>query len=400
MATSKILITCSKGIPPILKGELLSLGAPMPSVTAAGVETEGTIDDTMKYNLFIRTGHRVLFLLEEFMAKDPDQMYKKVRAMVWEDYIHEDGYICVTSAVDSPAIKDSRFANVKLKDAIVDRMVERCGRRPDSGPERRGVVIHLYWKNERCCVYLDTSGEPLARRGYRKIPFKAPLQETLAAAVVLATGWHGVGTFINPMCGSGTLAVEAALIALQRAPGLLRSNYGFMQVKGFNESSWRALRTKARTMGKKSLSARIIATDISPEAIKAARHNATTAGVDQLIEFGVCEYAETPVPDGGGVVVINPEYGKRLGEAEALGETYRGIGDYFKQTCKGYKGYIFTGNPDLAKKVGLKTKRRIPLFNSKIECRLLEYELYEGSKKLTNIKGPGLDAQAPGQEPV
>jgi putative N6-adenine-specific DNA methylase len=183
------------------------------------------------------------------------------------------------------------------------------------------------------------------------------------------------------MCGSGTLAIEAAMIALRKAPGLLRNNFGFMHLKGFDKSAWNILRKKAAAVSRKSLHGKIIATDINQEAVEAAKKNAMTAGVAHLMDFGVCDYAETPVPEGGGVVMLNPEYGERLGRLEELKETYRGIGDFFKKRCQGYKGYIFTGNLDLAKKVGLRTKRRIPFFNSNIECRLLEYELYEGSKK-------------------
>ena len=175
--------------------------------------------DAMRLNLLIRTGHRVLFLLETFHAKNPDGLYEKISRIQWEDYIPEDGYICVTSTVETPTIQDSRFANLKCKDAMVDRIKRKCGHRPDSGPKRDQTVIHLYWKDEVCLIYLDTSGEPLSKRGYRKIPLKAPMQETLAAAVILATGWKGDGNFVNPMCGSGTLAIEAALIALERAPG-------------------------------------------------------------------------------------------------------------------------------------------------------------------------------------
>ena len=379
---NRIVITCAKGIAPFLKEEVLSLGLPILLEGIADVETEGTMEDAIKLNLFLRTGQRVLFLLEEFNAKRPDELYNKVSRIKWEDIIPEDGYLCVTSSVETSTIKDSRFANLKCKDAIVDRMNEKCGRRPDSGPKRDRTVIHLYWKDERCQIYVDTSGEPLSRRGYRRIPLRAPMQETLAASVILATGWKGNGNFINPMCGSGTLAIEAAMIALNKAPGLLRNNYGFMHLKGFNESSWNALRKKTRVIAKKSLNRRIIATDISQEAIEAAKKNATTAGVAHLMEFGVCGYSETPVPKGGGVVVLNPEYGERLGEIEKLKEVYKGIGDFFKKKCQGYKGYIFTGNLDLAKKVGLKTKRRIPFFNSNIECRLLEYDLYEGSRKM------------------
>ena len=357
------------------------MGLPILSEGVAHVETEGTMFDAMRLNLLIRTGHRVLFLLETFNAKNPDGLYEKISRIQWEDYIPEDGYICVTSTVETPTIQDSRFANLKCKDAIVDRIKRKCGRRPDSGPKRDQSVIHLYWKDEICLIYLDTSGEPLSKRGYRRIPLKAPMQETLAAAVILATGWKGDGNFVNPMCGSGTIAIEAALIALERAPGLLRGNYGFMYLKGFDQSSWKALRTKAKAASKKNLNAEIIATDISQQAVDAAKQNAATAGVERMIKFGVCDFSETPVPEEGGMVILNPEYGERMGKIEELKETYKRIGDFFKKRCQGYIGYIFTGNFDLAKRVGLRTKRRIPFFNGNIECRLLEYDLYEGSRK-------------------
>ena len=376
MDKSRILITCPKGIPPFLKQELLALGLPVLSEKIAGVETEGTPADCQRLNLSIRTGHRVLLLLNEFPAKNPDELYQRIAAMPWEEHVPEAGYLCVTSSVEQEGIRDQRYATLKCKDAIVDRIREKTGTRPDSGPERSGTVVHLYWKDDHCALYLDTSGEPLSRRGYRKIPLEAPMQETLAAAVVLATSWDGNGTFINPMCGSGTLAIEAALIGLNKAPGLLRSRFGFMQVKGYDEKLWQDLREKARQQARKSLSGRIIATDINPAAIEAARKNAATAGVEQLIEFGVCSFEDTMVPEGTGVVVMNPEYGERMGEIEKLQVVYKGIGDYFKQKCKGYTGYVFTGNPKLAKRVSLKPKQRWEFFNSNIECRLLEYDLY------------------------
>jgi putative N6-adenine-specific DNA methylase len=380
---SKIVITCAKGVPPFLKKEILSLGFPVLSEGRAEVGTEGSLEDAMSLNLMIRTGQRILFLLESFSAKTPDELYKRMSQISWEEYIREDGYFCVTSSVNNPIIRDSRFANVKCKDAVVDRIKERRGHRPDTGPERDRAVIHLYWRGNFCQVFLDTSGEPLSKRGYRRIPLKAPMQETLAAAVVLATNWTGDGSFINPMCGSGTLAIEAALIALGRAPGLLRSNYGFMHLKGFDESSWKVLRRKTRAASKDQSNGRIIATDISQQAVESAKKNAMTAGVDRFIEFGVCDFSETPVPNGGGVVLLNPEYGERMGEMERLKEVYKSVGDFFKKRCQGCGGYLFTGNLDLAKKVGLRTKRKIPFFNGPIECRLLEYELYEGSRKRT-----------------
>jgi 23S rRNA G2445 N2-methylase RlmL len=386
MLTSKILITCPKGIPPFLKQELYALNFPVLSENIAGVETEGSLDDTMRLNLLLRTGHRVLFVLKEFTAMNADELYRAIRGIDWERHIPEDGYLCITSSVDNPTIKDSRFASLKCKDAIVDRIHEQCGRRPNSGPERDRTVVHLYWKDAHCSVYLDTTGEPLSRRGYRKIPLGAPMQETLAGAIVLATGWNGTTNFINPMCGSGTLAIEAALIGLDRAPGLFRGNFGFMHLKEFHEIRWNELREKARKESKRSLSGKIIATDISAHAVEAAKKNATTAGVEHFIEFSVCNFTDTPLPENGGVIVLNPEYGERMGEVQRLESTYKDIGDYFKQKCREFTGYVFTGNPGLAKKVSLKPKRTIPFFNSGIECRLLEYELYEGTRKFKKPK--------------
>jgi 23S rRNA G2445 N2-methylase RlmL len=380
---SRIVITCAKGVPPFLKEEILSLGLPVRSESIAGVETEGTMEDAMRLNLFLRTGQRVLLLLRKLEAKNADELYAGISRMEWEDYVSPEEYLCVTSAVDNPTIQDFRFANLKCKDAIVDRIKRKVGRRPDSGSERTGAVVNLYWKGKLCLVYLDTSGEPLYRRGYRKVPLHAPMQETLAAAVILATGWKDRGNFVNPMCGSGTLAVEAALAALDIAPGLLRKNFGFMHLKGFNRSSWNKMLQEARARMKRSFQGRLVATDIDPKAIRASRQNAAAAGVDHLIEFSVGDYAETPVPEGRGVVILNPEYGERMGKVETLKEIYRGIGDFFKKKCQGYTGYIFTGNLELAKKVGLKAKRKLPFFSSNIECRLLEYDLYEGSRRIS-----------------
>jgi len=381
VSKNRIVVTCAKGISPYLEEEILGLGFPILSEGISSIETEGSFGDTLKLNLFLRTAHRVLFLLKRFKASHPGELYQGVYGLPWENYFSEESTLCITSSVDTETIRDSRFANVKCKDAIVDRFNQRIGKRPDSGPERDGVVVHLYWKGDRCLVYFDTSGEPLSKRGYRKIPLEAPMQETLAAAVVLATEWKGEGNFVNPMCGSGTLAIEAAGIAVGKAPGLLRSNFGFMHLKGYKEEAWKELHKKARTQSKKACSGKIVATDMRPEAVQAAKQNAMTAGVEQLIEFAVCDYSETPVPDLGGVIVLNPPYGERLGDRRQLESLYQGIGDFFKKKCQGYRGYIFTGNMDLLKKVGLRTKRRLPFYNGDIECRLLEYELYEGSRK-------------------
>ncbi|MCK9426944.1 MAG: hypothetical protein M0Q21_12980 [Ignavibacteriaceae bacterium] len=379
---NKILISCPLRAVPFLKEEVLSLGFQLVSESLTHVEITGTMADTMLLNLSLRSAHRVLFYLDEFYAETPDELYSNFRKIKWEDFLSEDGYISVSSAVDHPMVNDSRFPNLKCKDAIVDRLRDIYGKRPDSGSERRGAMIYFYWKDNLCQVFFDTSGVTLAKRNYRKMPFLAPMQESLAATTLLAANWKGEGNFVNPMCGSGTLAIEAALIALHKAPGLFKDNFAFMHLKGYDDSVWQKIRSEIKNKSLKSFNGRIIATDISGEAIYAAKQNAKTAGVDHLIEFAQCDFRETEIPDGGGIVFLNPEYGERLGEELRLESVYKAIGDFFKQKCQGYTGYIFTGNFSLAKKIGLRTKRKIPLFNGSIDCRLLEFELYTGTKKI------------------
>jgi len=377
----RILITCSRHVPPLTAAEVEKLGFPVTAESDLAVETEGTLADTMTLNLHLRTGHRVFFFLEGFKAKNAGELYGRMVGFPWERLIREDDYVTVSSTVDNETITDNRFVNVRAKDAVVDRIRKKCGRRPDSGPGREKVVVHVYWKADDVSVYLDTSGEPLAKRGYRKLPMQAPMQETLAAAVILATGWDGAGAFVNPMCGSGTLAIEAALIKSGKAPGLTRSNFGFMHVKGFEPARWDALLMEARKKEPPTMPGRIVATDISKKAVMSASRNARAAGVGHMIAFDVCDYADTKMPEENGIVVVNPEYGYRMGDLKALEDVYKGIGDFFKQRCQGYAGYIFTGNLDLAKKVGLRTKRRLPFYNGELPCRLLEYDLYGGSRK-------------------
>lgn len=378
--TSSISLTCPARLTPFLKQEVEALGFPVVKTRKAGLETEGSLRDCMQLVLSLRTAHRVHYLLDEFTAKDSDRMYAQVRDIPWEEYIATDGYLSVTSFIDNPTISNTQFANLTCKDAIVDRMREMTGTRPNSGSDLDKTVVFLFWRKNKCRVFLDASGESLSRRGYRTKSHFAPLQESLAAAIVKQTGWDGGGHFINPMCGSGTLAIEAALIGLNRPPCALRPNFGIKHVKGFEQEYWDQLRAEMKLASRKEIEKKIIATDRDPNAVKAARKNAQTAGVDHLIQFETCDFRKTPLPDGKGVVVMNPPYGERLGEAGKLKGLYSDIGDFFKQECTNYTGYVFTGNLELAKHIGLRTSSRTKFFNSTIDCRLLEYELYEGSK--------------------
>ena len=379
---SKVIITCNKRLSPYLEAEVTALGYDIVRAFPTGVELNITLTECIKLNLNLRCASQILYCLSSFKAKTPEELYNNLITLAWEELIDFAGYFSVTSNVDNPTITTPLFANLKVKDAIVDRFREKKNIRPNSGSDANKTVVHLYWKDDEADIFIDTSGETLAKHGYRKIPGKAPMLEALAASVIMATEWDQKSPFINPMCGSGTLAIEAALLATNRRPGLFRMNYGFMHILGYDEEVFFAERRILKDQVIKNIDLQIIATDISEDAIDVSRRNAKTAGVDTIITFEVCDFEETQVPEGGkGVVVFNPEYGERLGVHSKLELTYKRMGDFMKKNCKGYFGYIFTGNPDLAKKIGLKADKKVEFYNGKLDCRMLEYELYDGTRR-------------------
>ena len=377
-----IIITCHKRITPYLEQEVRELGFTIEDSFVTGVRLSGTVNDCIKLNLNLRCASQVLYSLKQFEARDADAIYNNLVDYPWETILPDSGYFSVTSNVSNETINNNLFANLRVKDAIVDRLREKTGKRPSSGSELTGAVFNLFWKNDHAEIFIDTSGNSLARHGYRKIPGLAPMLEALASATIYATRWNRVSPFVNPMCGSGTLAIEAALIATNRRPGLFRTNYAFMHLQGYDD----AVYLKEDALLEEQIidvpELRIIATDYSERAIENAKKNAIAAGVAKMIEFNVCDFADTEVPqDVPGIMFVNPEYGERLGQVQELEATYKRIGDFMKQRCRGYYGYVFTGNLELAKKTGLKASRRIEFYTSTIDCRLLEYELYAGSRK-------------------
>jgi putative N6-adenine-specific DNA methylase len=249
----------------------------------------------------------------------------------------------------------------------------------------------LFWKEENAEIFVDTSGETLAKHGYRKIPGKAPMLEALASATVMATRWDRRSPFVNPMCGSATVAIEAALLAVNRRPGLLRSHYAFMHLNDYEPRVYEAELNRLREQIGDATGLVIIATDISEDAVNISKINAAAAGVEKLIRFDVKEFEETEIPEGPGIIYFNPEYGERMGDVAELETTYARMGDFMKKKCQGYTGYIFTGNLDLAKKIGLKASRRIEFYTAKMDCRLLEFELYGGSRRSLPATPPSTD---------
>lgn len=386
-ATSKIIVTCSNRIAPYLQQEVEASGYKPIRVFKTGVELKGTMQDCIKLNLSLRCASQILFQVKQFRAANADALYKGLVGFYWDNIINDDTYFSITSNVSNDTINNSLFANVKVKDAIVDYFRGKTGSRPNSGSELTKAVIHLYWKDDEAEIFVDTSGETLSKHGYRKIPGKAPMLESLAAATLLATKWDRQSAFVNPMCGSSTIAIEGALLATNRMPGLYRDNYSFMHLQGFKKEMYDAERNKLNEAIIEKPALKIIATDISEDAINISKINAGIAGVEKMIQFEKCDFEKTVIPiatraqNESGVIYFNPEYGDRLGEEQSLQATYKRMGDFMKQQCKGYTGYIFTGNLELAKKIGLKPSRRIEFYTSKIDCRLFEYELYAGTKR-------------------
>jgi putative N6-adenine-specific DNA methylase len=385
---AEIVIACARGLAPYAAQEAAALGFGTVSATDTMVAVRGTLADCMLLNLRLRTAHRVLFPVAAGRCRDLDALHAAVRAAAWEEWLDPDGYFTVSAAVWNDTVRDTRLPALRTKDAVADRLRQVCGRRPDAGPEFRGAAIFVYWRGDDLRVYLDTTGEPLSKRGYRKLPWKAPMQETLAAACVLATGWDGATPFVVPMCGSGTPAIEAALIARRRAPGLFRDRFAFMALRGYAAALWQVLRNEAREDERGEGLPPIVATDLDPAAVEVARRNAAAAGVGDLIRFAACDFADTEVPPPPGTIFLNPEYGERLGDAAQLAPLYRRIGDFLKQRGAGYRGFVLTGNLELSRRIGLRSSRRIAFFNGPIECRLVGFDLYPGTQRQRKLEAP------------
>lgn len=377
-ATSTISISCPKQLAPYLKSEVEALGFSPESMRETGLDVRGSLEDCLTLNLCLRTAHRVHFLISEAKIDTPDALYTWLKALAWEDWIPAKSYFSVTSRVEHPTINNTQFANLRCKDAIVDRFREVDGTRPDTGPDTTKSVVFLYWDKNQARIFMDTSGESLSRRGYRVANTEAPMQESLGAALVMATGWNPASgqAFINPMCGSGTLAIEAATLMMGYEPAARRRNFGFMHIAGFDRKLYKQKRMELRKNRLETSPARIIATDYDTKVIKAAQENAAAAGVGQFIEFKRCDFTKTPLPEGDGIILMNPPYGERLGDKDLLIETYEDIGDWFKQKGTGKTGFVFTGDVGLSKRVGLRAARKEAFYNTTLPCQLLEYELY------------------------
>ena len=365
------------------------------TVGRGGASFAGDLATLYQANLWLRTAIRVLQPIHEADVQSTDELYAAVRSIDWSRHLTPEHTLAVDCNVRDSAITHSKYAALRVKDAICDQFVDKVGKRPSVDVERPMVGLNLHIYQNRAVLSLDSSGDSLHKRGYRPILTKAPLNEALAAGLVLMTGWRGAVRFVDPLCGSGTLCIEAAWIALKRPPGLTRKHFGFMGWMNYDVGLLTHLRDEARRGVAKSLapvadargSPLVLGSDIRKDAIYFSQQNARAAGIGNLLRFemrDVQDFQPPPHPqplspeavargEPCGVILCNPPYGERLGEEKDLVPLYREIGRMIER-CPGWKVFIFTGNAFLARKIDHKPVRAVELFNGKLRCRLLEFQ--------------------------
>ncbi len=364
-----------RGAEELAAAELEALGIGEVKPGKGGVAFRTDRAGLYRANLWLRTSSRVLVQVSTFPCTNPAELYDGAHAVAWQGLITPDMTLAVDCSLRDSALTHSGFVALKTKDAVVDRIREACGSRPNVDTASPDVRINVHLHKNVCTISLDSSGDSLDRRGYRLERNEAPLRETLAAAVVALTGWDGSIPLADPMCGSGTIPVEAALLAAHIPPGLQRQ-FGFQRWLDFDNGLWEKICAEADEGIRRLPVGLITGYDLDNRALLLAGRNSAKAGLEGQIHFFHAALQDFRPEGDKGVVILNPPYGKRLGEEDDLRELYCQIGDVMKKHCRGWTGYVLTGNLELAKYIGLKASRRHVLFNGAIECRLLKYELY------------------------
>jgi 23S rRNA (guanine2445-N2)-methyltransferase / 23S rRNA (guanine2069-N7)-methyltransferase len=386
----------------LLEAELKSLGAIGLERVRAGVGFEGTLELALRACLWSRVASRILLPLARFPAAGPEQLYQGVQQVAWEEHLSVDGTLAVDFTSSESALDHSQFGAQKVKDAIVDQFRARHGRRPSVDLARPDLRVNVYLRRDEASVSLDLSGESLHRRGWRASGTLAPLKESLAAAILALAGWPRIvrdgGGLVDPMCGSGTLEIEAALVALDVAPGLMRERFGFERWPGHEPQVWQRLVAEARERDRRGRGALppIVGYDLDPKAIRAALANRERAGLSERVHFERRELGQArPLGDRPGLFVVNPPYGERLGQIDELKILYRRIGDLLKQEFAGWDGYVFTANLELGKSLGLRVAHRHVLFNGPLEARLLHLPVHPSLREPSAEPPDGPEGQAP-----
>jgi putative N6-adenine-specific DNA methylase len=389
--TVDFFVTTSRGLEDCLGQEIFDLGGRDLETVPGGVSLTGEPEFLTRLNLQLTTALRVLLPLKEGICRNGKDLYRLVKSVDWSSYLDCDGTLAVHCVGrGSEGLRHTRYAALRVKDGIVDQFRDRFGRRPNVDRERPDLSVHLHLRDDQALLSLDSSCDSLHRRGYRLKGGDASLRETLAAGLVRYTEWDRCSPFVDLMCGSGTLVIEAARWALGLAPGDQRNHFGYWGWKQCDKRSplptqqdhERILTELPRT--KEEDMPVLLGFDHDSKMIEIAKENAERAGVAKFISFeqrSLEKTLELPDPGDYGVLICNPPYGERLGEVSELSELYQTIGDVYKRQGEGYRGFVLAGNTALAKSIGLRTKRRRPIWNGPIECRFLTYELYSGTKK-------------------
>ncbi len=368
--------TCARGLENVLADELRALGAAEVKPGRGGVAFAGERPLLYRANLWLRTAIRILKPILEADVTSPEELYDAVQTIDWSRYLTPDHTLAVDCNVRDSHLTHSKYAALKTKDAICDQFIAKVGRRPSVNVEEPMVGLNLHIYRDHAVLSLESSGESLHKRGYRPILTKAPLNEALAAGIVLLTGWRGETLFVDPMCGSGVLPIEASWLALRRPPGLTRKRFGFQGWMDFDVALWAELRDEARRGVLKQLPAPIRGSDVRRDAVSFARTNARAAGVGHLLPFEIKDVRDFRPPAGSpGVIVCNPPYGERIGEEKELRGLYAALGEVLRTRCAGWRAFVFTGNPRLAGDIGMEPAEQVPLYNGKIACRLLQFNL-------------------------
>jgi putative N6-adenine-specific DNA methylase len=372
--------SCPRGLESLLAEELGRLGANKPEPVPGGVAFEGEMQTCYRANLESRLATRVLMRLGRSPYRDEQDVYEAAFALRWPEWFGETQSIRVdVNAIRSP-LKSLEFATLRIKDAVCDRFRADRGRRPDVDTRSPEVRIQAFLDKTTVTLYLDTSGEVLNRRGYRRDAGEAPLKENLAAGIGGLTGWNSGEPLLDPMCGSGTLVIEAAMIALAIPPGHARA-FGFERLAGFDRRRWNEVRDAALARRKPKERLAIFGRDRYGEELKKARLNLEAAGLADCVELKQADVLDSGAPASAGVFIANPPYGARIGEETALAEFYPKLGDTLKKYYADWRCYLFSGDTRLPKMIRLTASRRTPLYNGPLECRLYEYRMVAGSNR-------------------
>lgn len=368
-----------QGLEKVLAAELEKLGASEVAPLKRAVSFKGDKKLLYAANLHLRTALSVLVPIDTFKAETTDQLYEEAMKIDWSGLFGDHQTFYISHSISSPLFTHSQFAALKLKDAICDQFRAAGGKRPTVDTEKPDIRINLHIFAHNVTISLDSSGEPLFKRGYRQKQATAPLNEVLAAGIVQLTGWDLQSNFIDPMCGSGTIAIEAAMLALNIAPGLLRHEYAFMNWKNYDAVLWRELQDEAKRMKRKDFDVKIIGTDVDSNVIQIANRNASFIRSNNL-RFATRDFFDFELPEGKNVIVFNPPYGMRL-ETDNIHEFYKQIGATLKHKYTGCEVWIIAPATELLFEIGLKSSAKYTLFNGPLECKLQKFELYAGSKK-------------------